>query len=235
MLLQQLPFDYTEFQCYFTSFLNGATRLLRRLPLDWPAVLQELLRVCRPGGTIIWTETTFPTTNSPACRQWCEFMHAAIVQSGYTPDVTPYMERLLSDINYYHIQRSETCIDISAGTAFNERIYRHAATLLSLLQPLLLHKNVASMEKMNNLCRNTIIDLYKESFRGQWVLVTITCEKSTGIALLTPARCHQKTPARCVAHSPSAHELAGPEAGECAPYSRYEDRISRPGLLFRAA
>lgn len=144
----------------------------------WPAVLQELLRVCRPGGKIIWSETTFPTTNSSACRQWCELMQSAITQSGYTPNVTPYMERLLSDIYCCHIRRSETCIDISAGTAFNERIYRDAAALLSLLQPFLSHKNVASTEKIDNLCHEAIIDLYGESFCGQWVLVTMTCEKA---------------------------------------------------------
>ncbi|HLJ35011.1 MAG TPA: class I SAM-dependent methyltransferase [Ktedonobacteraceae bacterium] len=143
----------------------------------WPAVLQELLRVCRPGGKIIWTEATFPATNSPACFQWCELMQQALVQSGYTPIVTRYMERLLGDVSCCNIQRSETCIDISAETAFNKRIYRDAALLLSLIQPFLSHKNVASTEKIDRICREAIIDLYDDSFRGQWVLVTVTCEK----------------------------------------------------------
>lgn len=144
----------------------------------WPAVLQELLRVCRPGGQLIWMEATFPTTNSPSYLQWCALMQSAIIQSGYTSNVTPYMERLLNDSNCRHIRRSETCIDISEGTAFNERIYRDAATLLSLLQPFLSRKNVASTEKLADLCQEAIIDLYKASFRGQWVLVTMTCEKA---------------------------------------------------------
>ncbi|MEO8971870.1 MAG: class I SAM-dependent methyltransferase [Ktedonobacteraceae bacterium] len=139
----------------------------------WPAVMQELLRVCRPGGKLVWTEATFPATNSPACFQWCELMQQAIVQSGYTPIVTRYMEQLLSDVNCRNIQRSETCIDISAGTAFNTCIYRDAATLLSLIQPFLSRKNVASTEKIDRICREAIIDLYDESFRGQWVLVTM--------------------------------------------------------------
>lgn len=144
----------------------------------WPAVLQELLRVCRPGGKIIWTEATFPTTNSRACSHWCELMTRAITQSGYTPNVTGYMERLLSDVHCSNLQRIETCIDISAGTALNTRIYQDIAELLYLIMPFLSDKKVAREQQKDDICREAVIDLYDEIFRGQWTLVTVTGEKS---------------------------------------------------------
>ncbi len=38
-------------------------------PQQWPALLHECLRVCRSDGTLVWTEASFPTTNSFACQQ----------------------------------------------------------------------------------------------------------------------------------------------------------------------
>lgn len=144
----------------------------------WPVVLQELVRVCRPGGTIIWTEATFPTTNSRACCQWCALTQEAITRSGYTANVTSYMERLVNDTGCCHVQRRETSIDIAAGSAFNQRTYRDVVTLLSLLEPFLASVHGCNGEQITDLCRDAIIDLYDEAFKGEWVLKTVTCEKA---------------------------------------------------------
>ncbi len=144
----------------------------------WPVVLQELHRVCRPGGTIIWTETTFPTTGNPGCHQWCELMQEVIVQFGYTPNVTPYMQRLLNDTGCCRVQKRETSLDISASSPFNQRIYRDLVALLTLLEPVLASAHSPGRERITNISRDAIIDLYDESFQGEWALTTVMCEKA---------------------------------------------------------
>lgn len=51
------------------------------LTMNPPALLRALWRLCRPGGTLCWTETEFPITNSPALERLitltCDALEAA--------------------------------------------------------------------------------------------------------------------------------------------------------------
>ena len=97
-------------------------------PQQWSALLQECLRVCQVGGTLVWTEAGFPRSNSAAFRRWCEWMKHAITRLGYTPDVTLHMERLLGDVDGVdgaHVRRVETVLDLSVDKPLHTQLYRH--------------------------------------------------------------------------------------------------------------
>ena len=149
-------------------------------PHLWPALLQECLRVCHVGGTLVWTEAGFPRTNSAACLRWCDWMKQAIIRLGYTSDVTPYMHRLLGDVDgvdYTRVRRVETVLDIGVDTPLHTQIYRHISSLLDEMKPLLLTMDVAEKHELDEVCRCINRDIYGNMFQGTWTLTTMLVEK----------------------------------------------------------
>jgi ubiquinone/menaquinone biosynthesis C-methylase UbiE len=150
-------------------------------PQQWPSLLQECLRVCHAGGTLVWTEAGFPTTNSAACRHWWQWMKQAITRLGYTPDVTPYMQRLLEDVggvDRRHVRRVETALDLSADTPLHTQIYRHISSLLDATKPLLLKTGVADEQELEAVFQQMSIDVYSDPFQATWTLTTLLAEKA---------------------------------------------------------
>lgn len=112
-------------------------------PLAWPLILRECLRVCRVGGTFVWTEASFPTTNSAACMQWWKWMEQTIMQLGNTADVTQCMGQLLGDVNNVSnvkMKRIETALDVSASSPLHERMYRHIPCLAVAHETVVAHQ-----------------------------------------------------------------------------------------------
>lgn len=150
-------------------------------PQHWPSLLQECLRVCRVGGMLAWTEAAFPTTSSAACLHWWQWMQQAIFRLGYTPDVTPYMERLLRDVGYIdsvQVRHVETVLDISVDTPFHTHVYRHISSLLDATKPLLLRTEVADKQELDAVCQQIIIDVYSDPFQATWTLTTLLVQKA---------------------------------------------------------
>jgi ubiquinone/menaquinone biosynthesis C-methylase UbiE len=150
-------------------------------PQKWPVFLQECLRVCRSGGTLVWTEAAFPSTNSAACLHWWEWMKQAITRLGYTPDVTPYMQRLLGDVDSLdsrHVRRVETVLDVSVDTPLHTQVYRHISSLLDAMKPLLLTTGVANEQELDAVCQQMTIDVYSDPFQATWTLTTLLVEKA---------------------------------------------------------
>jgi ubiquinone/menaquinone biosynthesis C-methylase UbiE len=54
------------------------------LETDYAALLQTLFPLCRPGGTIRWTEMELPVTNSPAFERLMTLVCQALVVAGHT-------------------------------------------------------------------------------------------------------------------------------------------------------
>jgi ubiquinone/menaquinone biosynthesis C-methylase UbiE len=152
-------------------------------PQQWPALLQECLRVCHGGGTLVWTEAGFPTTNSAACLRWWQWMQQAITRLGYTPDVTPSMERLLGDVHNVNgadgmrVQRVETVLDLSVDTPLHKQVYRHISSLLDATKPLLLRTEVADKQELDAVCQQMVIDVYSDPFQATWTLTTMLVQK----------------------------------------------------------
>ena len=64
---------------------------------DWPKLLQECSRVCRPGGVVRITEwDPVPRSNSPAMTRLFGFMVDAFYQAGHIP--TPQSDSLIREL-----------------------------------------------------------------------------------------------------------------------------------------
>jgi ubiquinone/menaquinone biosynthesis C-methylase UbiE len=145
-------------------------------PQSWLALLKELVRVCRPGGTILWVEWAFPETNSQACSHCGELLRQAIQYSGKTPDITPLMDLLLRDASCQPVHKLETILNISPDTDIHTRFCRHISTALALIQPFLTNKQVGSSREIDSACREAIMDIYQDDFLASWAIHTVVAE-----------------------------------------------------------
>lgn len=146
-------------------------------PDSWQTVMGELLRVCRPGGLLIWTEAGFPLTNSVACARWCDLLQQAITVDGHTASVIPRMDNIVSMLRCRVLHKSQCCIDVSAGTDFCRSLYYDIPVLFSMVQPFLVDKEVVNMKEVERLSQDMIIDFYADTFRATWPLATLVLEK----------------------------------------------------------
>src|ERR1017187_2700259 len=103
-------FADNSFDIVHGRFLSPVTA-----PDGWRALLSELVRVCRPGGLLVWTEAAFPLTNSAACARWCDLLQQAIRVDGHTAPIVPLMDDITTMLPCRVLAKNEYCIDISAG------------------------------------------------------------------------------------------------------------------------
>lgn len=66
------------------DLINMAFLASTLLTTDYPALLRVLLRLCRPGGVVRWTEMEFPITTSPAFEQLTALTCRALQAAGHT-------------------------------------------------------------------------------------------------------------------------------------------------------
>jgi len=70
-------------------------------PHAWPALLEELVRVCKPGGWVVWCEPALPTKGeqTSAWNQWLDWIEQAIAQMGGSPQIAMSMQDLFRQID----------------------------------------------------------------------------------------------------------------------------------------
>ena len=81
------PFEQTSFDLINVAFIAPTL-----LETDYAVLMQTLIRFCRPGGMLRWTEMEFPVTNSLAFEQFTALVCRALAAAGHT-FIPPDMQR----------------------------------------------------------------------------------------------------------------------------------------------
>src|SRR5258707_6920970 len=113
---------------------------------DWPALVQDCVRILRPGGILRLTDTDlWRKTNSPAVEQLFGLVaRAAFLNglsfdpSGQTFGITPMLERLLTQAGLKDIGARAHAINFSTGAVAHQAMYQNGRVFLKLVQPFLL-------------------------------------------------------------------------------------------------
>lgn len=144
-------------------------------PLEWPYFIDDITRLCRPGGCVVWTEAHVET-NSVAYTEMYTLIQQAMGNCA-TPhppiDVTPMMDVLLGDTICQQLERSTVQLDLSAGTPLHASLLHHMVEIVSILQPFLLVQHVDSIEEIDRVCCECIIAAHDETFVCRISLVTV--------------------------------------------------------------
>jgi ubiquinone/menaquinone biosynthesis C-methylase UbiE len=153
-------------------------------PSFWPQLVQEYLRITRPGGLIRLTETEMSISNSPALEQehsW--FFHSmwkagqSFSSNGERLTITAQLAPLLRRAGCHNMQVRAYAIDWSFGTPNYEAIYQDMKVGLKLMEPYYLATGVATQEEMDKTYQQMLIEVQQESFAGAHYLLTASGEK----------------------------------------------------------
>lgn len=153
-------------------------------PGAWPALMQECLRLLRPGGMIQLTESEMPITNSAAFEHLASKSLQAMVvaKKTFSPDgrhngTTPMLASILRRAGFQHVQLRGFGIDYSAGTDIHEAILENWMIGFKLLRPFLVGTRAITAEEYDKLYHTMLMEMMLDTFRGLWYFVTVRGEK----------------------------------------------------------
>jgi ubiquinone/menaquinone biosynthesis C-methylase UbiE len=173
----QFPADFFD--------LITARLIFAFMPLDgWPRLVQECLRLLRPGGLLRLTECEWCITNGEAFERLNGMGTRALKLAGrsFSPDgrqlgMTPMLGRFLHDAGYRPVSIKGHAIDFSARMEAHDAYYQDYRVLFKLLQPFLISMKVTTQEEVAWLYEQMLEEMQSDGFRGVAFLLTAAGEK----------------------------------------------------------
>jgi ubiquinone/menaquinone biosynthesis C-methylase UbiE len=203
---QQMKTPNAQFACHplrnieSIGFPSGCfgyiqARFLARhlLSLDYDALAGALLRLCKPGGTIAWTEFELPITSSPAWQNLCSLLCRTLDEIGqrYAPPteierlmaelrarkgiaeperthlcITPRLSYWLACAGFEGVQSIGHAIDISAYAPAHDEFVELAEVFYAQITPLLVTTSLIKEAKLGKLIETARRELEDERFCG---------------------------------------------------------------------
>ena len=175
-VLKTLSFDANTFDVVNARFM------ISFMPKDaWPRVVQELVRVLKPGGTLSMTEVDdWGISNSRSLEQMKHLFYKAVADDGrsYEPEgrhfgITPMLGAFFKQAGCQDIDEQAAVLNASFGAKGYEGNYRNFQFLLQLIQPFLLKMRVATQEELNTLYDNVLLEMLSPDYRAMWYFLRV--------------------------------------------------------------
>ena len=135
----------------------------------WPRVLQEFVRVTRPGGVIRLTENDLPISNTVAFAQLGGLISDALYETkrsfstnGQLLCVTPALKRLLSDAGSQQVQQAVWFINFSAGRPAHADLCQQLGATYRLVQPFLIRTGVTTQEAVEQTYQQMLSEMQSD-------------------------------------------------------------------------
>ena len=179
-VLKRLDFPDNSFDLVNARFLVGF------MPQKaWLTILQECMRILRPGGVLRLTEFDEPgTTNSPAFEEWLALTFSTTRKAGLTaaPDgrnfgITPLLRRFLLEAGFQDINSRSHVIDFSNGTPAYEPMYENCEIAFKLVQPFIIKLAGISQEEVDQKYQKMLAEMTTQDFCGLWYYLTVWGQK----------------------------------------------------------
>jgi predicted O-methyltransferase YrrM len=153
-------------------------------PAFWPQLVQEYVRITRPGGLIRLTETEMSVSNSPALEQEHSWFFQALWRAGQSFSsngerltITAQLAPLLRRAGCCNVQVRAYAIDWSCGTPAYEAIYKDMQVGFKLMEPFYLATGVATQEELDKTYQQMLIEIQQETFSAAHYLLSASGEK----------------------------------------------------------
>ncbi len=166
--LQQLDIPNASFDVVNIRFAVGFMPIAA-----WPALLQECMRVTRPGGVIRLTEGDTPITNSLAFERLNGMISRALMQAkhnlfpgGQNLLITPLLSRVLRNAGCQDIQEAANVANFSFDVEGRDELVDDFASTYQQVQQFLIQMGVASQEEVSAEYQRMLDDVQKDQFCG---------------------------------------------------------------------
>ncbi len=146
------------------------------LVTDWPRVLNELLRVTRPGGIVRVTDTETTQGTSQNFNHLGQMILCAFYRSGHSlteekMGVTHELPHLLAESGCQQVQTKASTLEFVAGTVGGQNAYQNMLFALQTMLPFLQKWGCAS-EEYDALREQVLIEMQQPDFRTTSQMVT---------------------------------------------------------------
>lgn len=176
---QTLDMPDGSFELVNARFINGL------IPAEaWPKVLQEFLRVTRPGGYIRLTEGELPITSNPAFARIGGMLSQALFMTGrsFSPEgrllsITPALQRLLQDAGCKDSRQAVYVTNFSAGMEAHVDLASDFSRTYRLVQPFLLNAGVTTQEEVEQLYQQMQVEMQSDDFCAVGFYLTVWGKK----------------------------------------------------------
>jgi SAM-dependent methyltransferase len=175
------PLDFPD---HSLDLINGRFLASFVPPASWKGLLQECMRLLRPGGIIRLTEAEPGITNSPACEKlnWLALQALQKAGQSFSPDgrhlgITPMLGPLLRKAGYRNVQNITHALDYSAGTEPQDSLSFDYQLGLKKALPFLLKHGVTTEEEFDELLQKAKAEMYSEEFCAIQFFVTTWGER----------------------------------------------------------
>lgn len=177
--LKPLDFPDNSFDFVNARFISGF------MPkAAWPALVQECLRILRPGGFIRLTEFETTISTSYTSEKLGEMFARALQKAGqsFSPTgwqfgITPALGRFLRDAGCRNVQPMAHVIEWSTGTAEHLSQYQNAMVFLKLSQPFLIKMGVITAEEAEALYQRALEEMMASDYCALWYFLSTCGEK----------------------------------------------------------
>jgi len=177
---KQLDFPDNSFDLINCRFLIGFMTAEA-----WPNLLQECMRLSRPGGFIRLTECDdMGTTSSPAFEKFTAMVYRGfrISRRSFSPEgksfsITPMLGKFLKDAGYQQIETLAHVIDYSTGAEAHMSMYENWMAALDLLRPFLIKMKVTTPEEIEELYQQALAEMMSNDFRALWYFLSVVGQR----------------------------------------------------------
>jgi hypothetical protein len=142
-------------------------------PTVLPEVITDVVKSCKHGAHLWWTECEFPTTNSRPCEQLLSYILHGLAVCGrcYAPGcntlgITAYMSQWLHGAGCRVVQNQAYALDISAGMPAQQAFVQQARVLSQQLRPLVTKAGVVSSEVYDAVTVQALEQMHDANFCG---------------------------------------------------------------------
>ena len=200
--ISRIMVEYARAQAWTQGLNNASFRVMDALkPLDfpdaafdlvnarfiygfmprtgWPLLMDECVRITRPGGTIRLTETEWHFTNSLAYETLNAMTMSSLKKAGrsFSPDgrhagITPMLGQFLQQAQCESIQQAAYVLDLSAGTEAHGSMYQNSMAFFRLIEPFLLNMQVTTQEEFEDLYNRMLAEVLSDTFRAISFILT---------------------------------------------------------------
>lgn len=167
-ILEPLPFASQSF-----DLVNARLLAAVMTPATWPPLLEEMARVCRPGGIIRLTEVEAPITSSPAFEKLNGIgLHTAhqakrlYALGERTIGITAVFGRLLREAGCQNIQKKAYVFDFSAESEYRDAWIQNWLAAYQLAQPFFLKMGLLTEDEFRTLSQQMIAEMLSDNFSG---------------------------------------------------------------------